>query len=170
MARPLFYLVLAAMLGNAAAARPKSAARQSAAALSSGGNADADWTSLGATACAKYFTPNILAALLPGPGTPKTRSAKSCTVEANGGNIQLSLASESIASFNAGVKFLPDTMPLRGVGDRAVQDAVGITAYKRPNRVCTINLVGNGGFFKQSGPQLGRTLGAVCNALFAANP
>jgi len=170
MIRPLLYLVLAAAIANSPGACEKSGTSQSAAAGSSAASSGGEWTSLGATACAKYFTPEINAALLPGPGTPKTRSAKSCTVEAAGGNIQLSLASENMASFNAGAKFLPDTVPLPGVGDRALQDAVGITAYKAPDRVCTIMLVGNDGFFKQSGAQLGQTLGAVCNKLFATNP
>jgi len=170
MARPLFYLMLAAMLANSPGACGESASSQSAAASSSVGGSAGDWTSLGARACAKYFTPDVNAALLPGPGTPKTRSAKSCTVETPGGNIQLSLNSENLASFNAGAAYLPDTVPLPGVGDRALQYAVGITAYKAPNRVCTILLVGNDGFFKQSGAQLSHTLGAVCNKLFAANP
>jgi len=170
MARPLFYLMLAATLTNSPGPAKKSDSSQSAVAASSAGGSSDPWTSLGATACAKYFSPELTAALLPGPSTPKTRSTKSCTVDAKGGNIQLSLVSEKLASFNAGVKFLPDTVPLPGVGDRALRDAVGITAYKAPDRVCTIMLVGNEGFFKQSGAQLGKTLGAVCNKLFAANP
>ncbi|HEX6807637.1 MAG TPA: hypothetical protein VF118_06590 [Gemmatimonadaceae bacterium] len=170
MVRPLFYLMLAATLANSPGACENSGSSQLAAGDPSAGASGGDWTSLGATACAKYFSPEILAALLPGPGAPKTRSATSCTVEVNGGNIQLSLSSENVASFNAGAKFLPDTVPLPGVGDRALQDAVGITAYKAPDRVCTIMLVGNEGFFKQSGAQLGKTLGAVCNKLFAAKP
>jgi hypothetical protein len=170
MTRPLFYLVIAVTLANSPGACRDSGSSQSAASGSSAGESAGDWTSLGATACATYFTPEVNAALLPGPGTPKTRSAKSCTVEAVGGNIQLSLSSENIASFNAGATYLPDTVALPGVGDRALQDAVGIVAFKAPNRVCTIMLVGNEGFFKQSGPQLGQTLGAVCNKLFAAKP
>ncbi len=169
MTRPLLYLMLAATLANSPGACDKSAASQSAAGSSAGGSGG-DWTSLGATACARYFTPEINAALLPGPGTPKTRSATSCTVGTAGGNIQLSLSADNLASFNAGAQYLPDTVPLPGVGDRALQDAVGIKAYKAPNRVCTIELVGNEGFFKQSGAQLGQTLGGVCNKLFAANP
>ena len=60
-------------------------------------------------------------------------------------------------------------MALAGVGDRAVQYTLGITAYKAPNRVCTFLLVGDDGYFKQSGSQLGKTLGAACNRLFATN-
>jgi len=170
MARPLLYLMLAATLTNSPGACDKSASSQSAAAGSSAGGSGGAWTSLGATACAKYFTPDVNAALMTGPGTPKTRNATSCTVEAAGGSIQLSLISENVASFNAGVNFLPDTVPLPGVGDRALQDAVGITAYKAPDRVCTFVLVADEGYFKQSGAQLGQTLGAVCNKLFATNP
>lgn len=166
----MLYLALAATLANSPGGCEKSASSQSAAAGSSAGGSGGAWTSLGATACAKYFTPEVNAALLPGPSTSKTRSATSCTVGTTGGNIQLSLSSDNLASFNAGAKFLPDTVPLPGVGDRALQDAIGIVAYKAPDRVCTIELLGNIGFFKQSGAQLGQTLGAECNKLFATNP
>ena len=170
MARALLYLVLAATLANSPGACEKSGSSRSAAADPSAGGSGGAWTSLGATACAKYFTREVNAALLPGPGTTKTRSATSCTVETPGGNIQLSLSSENVVSFNAGAKFLPDTVALPGVGDRALQYADGIVAWKAPDRACTILLVGNDGFFKQSGAQLGQTLGAVCNKLFATNP
>jgi hypothetical protein len=170
MGRAVLYVMLAATLANSPGSCEKSASSQLADAGTSAGESGGAWTSLGATACAKYFTPEVNAAILPGPGTPKTRSATSCTVEVTGGNIQLSLSSENLASFNAGASFLPDTVPLPGVGDRALRDAVGIAAYKAPDRVCTIEAVGNEGFFKQSGAQLGGTLGAVCNKLFAINP
>jgi len=170
MARAVFYLLLAATLANSPGAVDKSDSSQSAAADPSAGGSGSEWKNLGATACAKYFTPAVNAALLPGPGTPKTRNATSCTVETPGGSIQLSLASEKVASFNAGAHFLPDTVALPGVGDRALQYAGGIAAWKAPDRACTILLVGNDGFFKQSGAQLGKTLGAVCNKLFATNP
>lgn len=170
MIRALFYLMLAATLANSPGVRSKSALSQSAAAAPSVAGSGGSWTSLGATACAKYFTPEVNAALLPGPGTTKTRSATSCTVGTPGGSIQLSLSAENVASFNAGASFLPDTVPLSHVGDRALQYAGGIAAWKAPDRACSIQLVGNDGFFKQSGPQLGQTLGAVCNKLFAANP
>jgi len=167
MARAVLYLLLAATLANSPGGWDKSGASQSPAADPSAGGSGGEWKNLGATACAKYFTPEVNAALLPGPGTPKTRNATSCTVETPGGSIQLSLASEKVASFNAGAQFLPDTVALPGVGDRALQYADGIAAWKAPDRVCTILLVGNDGFFKQSGAQLGKTLGAVCNKLFA---
>lgn len=169
MARAVLYLMLAATLANSPGTCEKSASSQSAAAEPSAGGSGGDWTGLGAGACAKYFTPEVNAALLPGPGTPKTRNATSCTVEAAGGSIQLSLSSDNIASFNSGVKFLPDTVALPGVGDRALQYTGGIKAYKAPNRVCTFLLVADDGYFKQSGAQLGQTLGAVCNKLFATN-
>ena len=170
MARAAFYLMLGATLANAPGSCDKSGSSESAAAAPSAGGSGGEWKNLGAGACAKYFTPEVNATLLPGPGTPKTRNATSCTVDTPGGSIQLSLASESVAGFNAGANFLPDTVALPGVGDRALQDAVGIVAWKAPDRACTIMLVGNDGFFKQSGAQLGQTLGAVCNKLFATNP
>ncbi|HKT07873.1 MAG TPA: hypothetical protein VJR24_08260 [Gemmatimonadaceae bacterium] len=170
MSRAVFYLMLAATLANSPGTCEKSDSTQSAAAEPSAGGSGGEWKNLGATACAKYFTPKVNAALMTNPGVPKTRNATSCTVEAAGGNIQLSLSAENITSFNAGVQFLPDTVALPGVGDRAVQYTDGITAYKAPNRVCTFLLVGNDGYFKQSGAQLGHTLGAVCNKLFATNP
>ncbi|HKV51053.1 MAG TPA: hypothetical protein VJO52_07635 [Gemmatimonadaceae bacterium] len=170
MTRVALYLMLAATLANSPGGCDKSGSNESAAAEPGAGGSGGDWTSLGATACAKYFTPEVNAALMTGPGVPKTRNATSCTVEAAGGSIQLSLTSDNIASFNAGVTFLPDTVALPGVGDRALQYTGGIKAYKAPNRVCTFLLVADEGYFKQSGVQLGQTLGAVCNKLFATNP
>ena len=107
MTPAVFYLMLAATLANSPGAVDKSGASQSPAADPSAGGSGGEWKNLGATACAKYFTPQVNAALLPGPGTPKTRNATSCTVETPGGSIQLSLASEKVASFNAGAQFLP---------------------------------------------------------------
>ena len=61
----------------------------------SAGGSGGEWKNLGATARAKYFTPEVSAALLPGPGTPRTQTATSCTVEPPGGSQTVTFRSYS---------------------------------------------------------------------------
>jgi len=84
MTRAVFYLILAATLANSPGAWDKSDSSQSAAVGPSAGGSGGGWKNLAATARAKFFTPEVSA--LPGPGTPKTRTATSCTVETPGGS------------------------------------------------------------------------------------
>ena len=95
MARAVLYLLLAATLANSPGGWDKSGASQSPAADPSAGGSGGEWKNLGATACAKYFTPEVNAALLPGPGTPKTQTATSCTVEPPGGSQTVTFRSYS---------------------------------------------------------------------------
>lgn len=169
MTRSIAYLAIAAALANAPGhcghGDSPSTARVSSDA--STGN----WTSLGATACATYFTPDVTGPLLADPhGTPKTLSAQSCSYHTAGGNISVTLIADNATGFDAFSRNLVDPHPLDGVGDKALQHMTGIAAFKAPSRVCTIDAVGAPGFTKLSGAALGQALGAVCNTLFAANP
>jgi hypothetical protein len=172
MTRSLLYLAIAATLANAPGSCAKSGSNQSAAATGGGSAASGgNWTSLGATACAKYFTPDLTGALLANPpGTAKTLSPQACALHTDGGDISITLIADGAAGFDAFSKNLVDPRPLAGVGDKALQSMIGIAAFKAPAMVCTIDAVGAPGFVKQSGEQLGHTLGAVCNKLFAATP
>lgn len=171
MTRSLLYLAIAATLANAPGSCAKSGSSQSAVATGGGSaGSGGTWTSLGATACAKFLTPDVTSALLSSPGTAKTLSAQACSLETDGGNIGITLIADGAAGFDAFTKTLADPHPLAGVGDKAVQSMIGIAAFKAPSKVCTIDAVGAPGFVKQSGEQLGQTLGAVCNKLFAAAP
>jgi hypothetical protein len=170
MPRCIAYLAIAAALANAPGhcSHDDSASTGSAA---SSGVSSGNWTSLGATACAKYFTPDVTGSLLAAPhGTPKTLSPQACSFDTGGGNISITLIADNATGFDAFSKNLVDPHPLAGVGDKALRHMTGIAAYKAPSRVCTIDAVGAPGFTKLSGDALGLALGAVCNKLFAANP
>ena len=170
MTRCIAYLAVAAALANAPG-RCSHDDRASTGSASSSSTSTGNWTSLGATACATYFTADVTRNLLADPpGTPKTLSAQSCSLHTDGGNISVTLIADNAAGFDAFSKNLVDPHPLTGVGDKALQHMIGIAAFKAPSQVCTIDAVGAPGFVKLSGDALGQVLGAVCNKLFAANP
>lgn len=170
MTRYIACLAITAALANA----PGRCSHDHSASTGSAGSSNAstaNWTSLGATACAKYLTPDVTGPLLTDPhGTPKTLSAQSCSFNTSGGNLSITLIADDAAGFDAFSKNLVDPHPLAGVGDKALQHMIGIAAFKAPSRVCTIDAVGAPGFTKLSDAALGQALGAVCNKLFAANP
>jgi hypothetical protein len=169
MTRSLMYLAMVATLTNAPGTCSTSDSGNSAAPAQ--GSSGGDWASLGATACAKYFPPDVAGALLSEPpGTPKTLSRQACSLHADGGTITLMLMADGPAVFDAFVQHVSDPRPLPGVGDKAVQHRIGIVAFKAPSRLCKIDAVGAPGFLRQSAPQLAQSLGAVCNQLFAATP
>ena len=114
--------------------------------------------------------PDVTNALLTSPGTAKTLSPQACSLRTETGNISITLIADGAAGFDAFSKNLADPHPLAGVGDTALQGMIGIAAFKAPSMVCTIDALGAPGFLKPSGEQLGQTLGAVCNTLFAATP
>lgn len=170
MTRCIAYLAIAAAFATAPG-RCSHDGSGSAGRVGTSGASTGDWTSLGATACATYFTPDVAKNLLADPpGTPKTLSTQSCSLDTSGGNISVTLIADNAAGFDAFSKNLVDPHPLTGVGDKALQHMIGIAAFKAPSRVCTIDAVGTPGFVKLSGDALGQALGAVCNKLFAANP
>src|SRR6185437_8673730 len=110
MTRSLLYLAIAATLANAPGSCAKSGSNQSAAATGGGSAASGgDWTSLGATACAKYFTPDL-----------------TCALHTDGGDISITLIADGAAGFDAFSKNLVDPRPLAGVGDKALQSMIGI--------------------------------------------
>jgi hypothetical protein len=174
MTRSLVYLTLAAMIANAPGSCAKADANQSAAATGGGSGASGgDWTSLGATACAKYLTPDVVSAILSQPaGPPKTLSPQACSVTSTdeGGSISITLTAAGAAAFDAYLQYLSDPQPLAGVGDKAVQSLIGISSFKSPNKGCNIDAGGAPGSLKITGPALGKALGALCNKLFAATP
>lgn len=133
--------------------------------------AQANWSSLGATACDRFLTPDVTNAILSQPAGPAKRlSAQACSVDVSGGSLSITLIVDGPAGFDAFTQNLTDPQPLAGVGDKALRHMIGIAAFKSPNMVCTIDAVGAPGFLKLSGAALGQALGAVCNKLFAATP
>ena len=126
----------------------------------------AEWVANGATGCQKFLTPDVTSAIMTKPGMFTTLSPQSCSYKANNGSIAITLTQTSMAAFAARQEFLADPKPLAGVGDKAVQHAIGILAIKG-DRGCGIDTVGAPGAFKLSGAALGTKLGAICNKLFA---
>ncbi len=126
----------------------------------------AQWVANGATACQRFLTLDVTSAILAKPGAFTRLSPQSCSYKADNGSIAITLTQTSMASFAARQEFLADPKPLAGVGDKAVQHAIGILAIKG-DRGCGINTVGALGAFKLGGPALGAKLGAICNDLFA---
>ena len=129
-----------------------------------------NWTSNGATACERYLTPSVVAAILAHPaGRTKALSPQACTYETadNSGSLSITLTNAGPSAFDQYQQFLVDPVPLPGVGDKASRSRTGIDAVKGQDRTCTIDAVGPPGSTKLTGEALARELGAVCNALFA---
>jgi hypothetical protein len=128
------------------------------------------WTDNGATACDAYLTNDVVAAILTNPpGATKKLSKQSCTYRASngGGSISITLGSGGQAGLDQLKENMVDPVPLSGVGDKAWESVIGISAVKGPVRVCTVHTVGPPGSIKLRGAELGRKLGAICNQLFA---
>lgn len=174
MTRSLQFLFVLAGLVAAQGTCAKDASHQSAASQAAGGGGTSgDFASLGGGACAKYLTPDVVAAILSKPaGPPKTLSPQSCSVtsDAAGGSISITLDDAGSQAFDAYLQYQVNPQPLAGVGDKAVQSLIGIAAFKSPNKGCNIDAGGAPGSLKITGPALGKALGAICNQLFAAQP
>jgi hypothetical protein len=129
---------------------------------SAGANA---WTANGATACEKYLTPDVLAAILRVPAErPQRVDANSCQL----GMIYISLKVADIDAFRQELPMIAYTHPLAGVGDAAYWNAAGaVSAVKGHDRGCDIAAMVESGQFKIRDAELAQKLGAICNKLFA---
>ena len=128
------------------------------------------WIANGATACDKYLTPDVVAAILSHPaGKTKRLSGQACTFESNdsGGNISITLSNAGSAAFDQYQQYLVDPRPLAGVGDKASSSLTGIDAVKGNDRTCTIDAGGAPGSTKLTGDALAQKLGEICNKLLA---
>src|SRR5690348_8278472 len=128
------------------------------------------WIAHGATACEKYLTPDVVAAILSHPaGKSKRLSGPACTHESgdSGGSISITLSSAGPAAFEQYQQYLVDPRPLAGVGDKASSSITGIDAVKGNDRTCTIDAGGAPGSTKLTGGALAQKLGEICNTLFA---
>lgn len=129
-----------------------------------------DWTANGATACDKYLTPNVVAAILIDPaGHSKKRDAQSCSYDtANSGNIGITLKVASVSAFRQQMKMIAATHPMTGLGDAAYWNEAGAVSSVKGNRGCDIEAFGVAFHAtKLSGEALGKQLGAICAKLFA---
>jgi hypothetical protein len=137
---------------------------------SGAGGGGSAWMQNGASACGKYLSHDLVAAILSNPtGTSKTLSSQACSFTSadSGGSISITLTNAGPAAFEAYQKYLVDPVPLPGVGDKASQSLIGIDAVKGADRSCSIDAGGAPGSLKLHGAQLGQELGAICNQLFA---
>jgi len=122
------------------------------------------WTANGATACEKYLTPDVVAAILRNPaGHPRRLDANSCNV----GPIHISLIVADIDIFRAELPRIFQAHPIGGIGDGAYWNGAGaLSAVKGHNRGCDISVI-DPGAPKIHNAELGQKLGDICNKLFA---
>lgn len=137
-----------------------SAAVAAPAAASAGSN---NWIANGASACEKYLTPDVVAAILLNPaGKPERLDADSC----HAGSIYISLKVADIDAYRQELPLIAGTHPMAGVGDGAYWNAAGaVSAVRGHDRGCDISVIGAP--TKIQGAALGQKLGEICNKLFA---
>jgi len=148
--------------GTNTATAARATATSPAGAGSSGANT---WTANGATACEKYLTPDVVAAVLLAPaGKPQRLDAHSCHT----GIIYIDLKVADIDVFRLELPRIAGAHPMAGVGNAAYWNQAGaISAVKGHDRGCDISVVGVPGQMKLHDAALGQKLGAICNQLFA---
>ena len=122
------------------------------------------WTANGATACEKYLTPDVVAAVLRNPaGHARRLDANSCNV----GPIYITLKVADIDVFRLEVPRIFGAHPMNGVGDGAFWNGAGaFSAVKGHDRGCDISVI-DPGAPKIHDAALGQKLGDICNKLFA---
>jgi hypothetical protein len=123
------------------------------------------WMANGGSACEKYLTPEVLAAILIKPvGTAERLDATSCRAA----GVYISLQVSSVQRFKLQLPQIIGTHPLVGVGDMAYWNQAGaVSAVKGNDRGCAISVIGAPA--KIHDEALGLKLGEICNKLFALN-
>jgi hypothetical protein len=121
------------------------------------------WTANGATACERFLTPDVLAAVLT---SPAGHAAQLDTDFCHTGSIYIHLLVANVDVFRQEVPNIAFAHPLMGVGDAAFWNQAGaLSSVKRPDRGCDISVVGPPP--KIHDEALAQKLGEVCNKLFA---
>jgi hypothetical protein len=146
---------------NAAAGADAAATSSAGGGSSSGSN----WITNGATACEKYLTPDVVAAILRIPaGHPQRLDAHSC----HAGIVYIYLKVADIDVFRPELPLIAGAHLMAGVGDGAYWNEAGaVSAVKGHDRGCDISIVGVPQQMKIHGAALGQKLGEICNHLFA---
>ena len=121
------------------------------------------WIANGATACEKYLTPDMLAAILTTPAGPSARlDADLCHT----GSIYIHLTVANIDSFRQELPLIAGAHPMAGVGEGAYWNEAGaLSAVKGHDRGCSISVVGPP--TKIRNEALAKKFGEICNKLFA---
>ena len=122
------------------------------------------WAANGAGACAKYFSPDFVGAVMGGsPGPAKVTSDSSCL----SGMLYITLNSISAEQFRRQMPLIAATHPISGIGDVAYWNEAGtVSSAKGQGRGCNIGVI----VPQQAKLQkeaLAQKLGTICNSLFA---
>jgi hypothetical protein len=123
------------------------------------------WTANGASACEKYLTPDVVAAILgKAPGPAVRIDAASC----NTGSIYINLLVADVDVFRQEIPRIVGAHSMAGVGDAAFWNQAGaLSAVKGHARGCDISVIGEAYATKLHDEALARKLGEICNKLFA---
>jgi hypothetical protein len=123
------------------------------------------WVSNGSSACAKYLTPDILAAILIKPdGAPEKIDATSCHT----GFVYILLEVKSVDRFKLELPRIVGVNMIAGVGDSAYWNHAGtISAVKGRDRGCQVSVLNGPYMAKIQDEALAKKLGEICNKLFA---
>jgi hypothetical protein len=121
------------------------------------------WTANGATACERYLTQDVVAAILTTPPGPAARLDSDLC---HSGSIYIHLVVANVAVFKMEVPNIAFAHPMGGVGDAAFWNPAGaFSSVKSPDRGCDISIAGPPPKIHEEA--LARKLGEICNKLFA---
>jgi hypothetical protein len=122
------------------------------------------WTANGATACAKYLTPAVTAAIVNGPvNPPKQTGPNMCS--AHPLYLTLKVMDGGAAAFRQQMPMIADAHPIGGIGDAAYWNGAGTMTSVKGDRECTMSILLPSDA-KFSGAALAQKFGAICNQLF----
>jgi len=123
------------------------------------------WIANGATACAKYLTPAVTAAIVNGSvNAPKQTGPNTCS--AHPLYLTLKVMDGGAAAFRQQMPMIADAHPIGGIGDAAYWNGAGAMSSVQGDRECTISILLPSDA-KLSGAALAEKFGAICNQLFA---
>ena len=121
------------------------------------------WIANGATACEKYLTPVVTAAILNAPPGHAQRTApNSCSAHP----IYITLKAASVPAFKQELPLIAGAHPIAGIVDAAYWNEAGAVSAVKGDRGCDISVIVPGSA-KVTGADLAQKLGAICNQLFA---
>ena len=122
------------------------------------------WTANGASACERFLTPEVEAAIVVRPTShPERLDVNSCRA----GIIYVTLKDANIDVFRQELKMIVGVHTMSGVGDGAYWNEAGAMSAVKGHRGCDISVIGAPGQMKIHNADLGQKLGEICNKLFA---
>jgi hypothetical protein len=154
-----------AQTASPSAERLKAGASNALASAAGASTKGQSWTTNGGSACEKYLTPEVVAAILVNPaGRPERLDPQSCHT----GAIYISLKVADIDVFRQEVPRVALAHPMAGVGDGAYWNQAGaVSAVSGHARGCDISVLGAPYAVRIHDEALAQRLGEICNKLFA---